>query len=171
MVEKTLIISIWLQLYCTCFEPRATVSILLHLFRANVIGVETNLFFMFGANVNKFNLIAPFLSGIHYIFFYALPIFRANFTKQRTFSNQLQFFPAVCVCVFKTSESVSRWLYLFQATHNYFALKLHCFQSNCSYEASLVAVLLTSLKPFLSLPTTYHRQEKKGVILKWYIIC
>ena len=33
---------------------------------------------------------------------------------------------AVCVCVFETSESVSRWLHLFRATHNYFAPKLHC---------------------------------------------
>ena len=37
----------------------------------------------------------------------------------------------VCLCVFETSDSVSRWLHLFefQATHNYFALKLHCFNS------------------------------------------
>jgi len=161
--EKTWIISIWLQFKCTYFEPTATISILLHLFRANVTRIETIWFFMFRANFNNFNLTAPFLSGVSYFFCYALPIFRANFTKQWTLSNQLQFFPAVCVhmCVFETSGSlsVSRWLHLFQATHNYFAPKLHCFQFNCSYEASLGAVLLTSLN-FSPLPTILHRREK-----------
>ena len=81
-----------------------------------------------------------------------LPIFRANFTNNEPFRinfNSFQLY--VCVSVFfETSESVSRWLHLFRATHNYFALKLHCFQSNCSYnyESSLGAVLLTSLKLF-----------------------
>ena len=96
--EKTLIISIWLQFNCTYFEPPATISILLHLFWANVTGIETIWFFMFRANFNNFNLTAPFLSGVSYFFCYALPIFRANFTKQWTLSNQLQFFPAICVC-------------------------------------------------------------------------
>ena len=54
---------------------------------------------MFRANFNNFNLTAPFLSGVSYFFCYALPIFRANFTKQWTLSNQLQFFPASCMCV------------------------------------------------------------------------
>ena len=114
---------------------------------------------MFRANFKIFNLIAPFLSGVSYFFCYAPPIFRANFTKQWTLSNQLQFFPASCVCVFETTESVSRWLHLFRATHNDFAPKLHCFQFNCSYEASLGAVLLTSLN-FSPLPTILHRREK-----------
>ena len=55
--------------------------------------------FIFRANFNDFNLTAPFLSGVSYFFCYALPIFRANFTKQWTLSNQLQFFPASCMCV------------------------------------------------------------------------
>ena len=97
--EKTWIISIWLQFKCTYFEPTATISILLHLFRANVTRIETIWFFMFRANFNNFNLTAPFLSGVSYFFCYALPIFRANFTKQWTLSNQLQFFPASCMCV------------------------------------------------------------------------
>ena len=96
--EKTWIISIWLQFKCTYFEPTATISILLHLFRANVTRIETIWFFMFRAN-NNFNLTAPFLSGVSYFFCYAVPIFRANFTKQWTLSNQLQFFPASCMCV------------------------------------------------------------------------
>ena len=145
MGEKMLVISIWQQFNCTYFEPPATISILLHLFRANVTRIETIWFFMFRANFNNFNLTLPFLSGVSYFFCYALPIFRANFTKQWTLSNQLQLFPAscMCVCVFETSEleSVSRWLHLFRATHNYFTPKLHCFQFNCSYEASLGAVL------------------------------
>jgi len=97
--EKTWIISIWLQFKRTYFEPTATISILLHLFRANVTRIETIWFFMFRANFNNFNLTAPFLSGVSYLFFYAVPLFRANFTKQWTLSNQLQFFPASCMCV------------------------------------------------------------------------
>ena len=80
----------------------------MHLFRANVTvpGLETSWFFMFWANFNNFNLTAPFLAGvlISYFFCYAFPIFRANFTKQWTLSNQLQFFPAVCVCVWDIWE-------------------------------------------------------------------
>ena len=41
----TWIISIWLQFKCTYFKPTATISILLHLFWANVSRIETLWFF------------------------------------------------------------------------------------------------------------------------------
>ena len=115
---------------------------LLHLFRANVTWIETIWFFMFRANFNNFNLTLPFLSGVSYFFWYALPIFQAKFTKQWTLSNQLQFFPAscmcVCVCVFETSESVSRWLHLYSCSEPHTIISL---QSSCCTAFNSTAVM------------------------------
>ena len=89
----------------------------LHIFQANVTGIQTIWLFMFQnwANFNKFNLTAPFWSWVHCILFYnyALHIFWANFTKEWTLSIQLwiQFFPAVFF-FFETSECVSIFLHL-----------------------------------------------------------
>ena len=145
-------ISSQLQLFqscCTYFEPILIVT-----------RIETIWFIMFRANFNNFNLTLPFLSGVSYFFEMLFPYFEQISQNNGPFwinFNSFQLY--VCVCAFETSESVSRWLHLFRATHNYFAPKLHWFQFNCSYEASLGAVLLTSLN-FLPLPTILHRREK-----------
>ena len=98
--EKTWIISIWLQFKCTYFEPTATISILLHLFWANVTGIETIWFFMFWANFNNFNLTAPFLSGVSSFFCYALPYFEQISQNNGPFRINFNSFQlAVCVCV------------------------------------------------------------------------
>ena len=116
---------------------------------------------MFRANFNNFNLTAPFLSGVSYIFFnMRFPYFEQISQNNGPFRINFNSFQlVVCVCL--------RHLRVFQddctcsEPHTIISLQ-SCtakLQFNCSYEASLGAVLLTSLN-FLPLPTILHRREK-----------
>ena len=87
---------------CTYFKPTATISILLHLFQANVTRIETIWFFMFRANFNNFNLTAPFLSGVSYFFVMLFPYFEQISQNNGPFRinfNSFQLYVCVHVCL------------------------------------------------------------------------